>query len=283
MVAEAISVGLCAVVVAVVDDEPRVLVVRPGEGTPDGLPAGPLQPRHRALEAGCAAGSSSRPARRLGYVEQLYTFGDLHRHGPRAAPSAGLVDRLSGAGPCGPADRLAGCGVAGLVPTISLGRTGGMAGRRRSLRSSSTCASGLSAPPTTPSAAAATERLGITFGFGEGVWNEERVLERYELLYEAGSSPEAHRAMAGERWRANGTNLPWAGDGGRPPPDPRHRDRPPARQDQVPAGGVRADAAHLHAPAAAAHGRGPGRAFACTSRTSAGWSSSRAVSRRPAR
>ncbi len=49
--AEAISVGLSAVVVAVTDDEPRVLVVyQLDEGLPDGLPAGPLQPRHRTLQ-----------------------------------------------------------------------------------------------------------------------------------------------------------------------------------------------------------------------------------------
>ena len=106
------------------------------------------------------------------------------------------------------------------------------------------------------------------------------MLERYELLYEAGLVAEALRDLGARR---DGHGSRRRADGARPPPHPGHRDRPAARQDQVPPGGVRADAAGLHPAAAAAHGRGAGRACACTSRTSAAWSSSRAWSRRPAR
>ncbi|KMO29011.1 membrane protein, partial [Methylobacterium variabile] len=35
------------------------------------------------------------------------------------------------------------------------------------------------------------DRIGLTFGLAGGGWNEERVLERYELLFEAGLVPEA--------------------------------------------------------------------------------------------
>ena len=46
-----------------------------------------------------------------------------------------------------------------------------------------------------------SERLRISFGIGGG-WDEERVLERYELLYEAGLVPEAKRdgRHAAEQW-----------------------------------------------------------------------------------
>ncbi len=45
------------------------------------------------------------------------------------------------------------------------------------------------------------ERLRIAFGIGGG-WDEERVLERYELLFEAGLVPEAKRdgRSAAEHW-----------------------------------------------------------------------------------
>ena len=41
------------------------------------------------------------------------------------------------------------------------------------------------------------DRLGLTFGMNGGTWNEERVLERYELLFEAGLIPEA-QGQSGE-------------------------------------------------------------------------------------
>ena len=46
-----------------------------------------------------------------------------------------------------------------------------------------------------------TERLKIGFGIGGG-WDEEKVLERYELLYEAGLMAEAERdgRLAAEQW-----------------------------------------------------------------------------------
>jgi hypothetical protein len=36
----------------------------------------------------------------------------------------------------------------------------------------------------------------LSFGYAGVPWNDERVLERYELLYEAGLVPEAHRDNA---------------------------------------------------------------------------------------
>ncbi len=43
------------------------------------------------------------------------------------------------------------------------------------------------------------ERIGLAFGLGGASWNEELVLERYELLYEAGLVAEAARDL-GEAW-----------------------------------------------------------------------------------
>src|SRR5690606_4534624 len=41
------------------------------------------------------------------------------------------------------------------------------------------------------------QRIAITFGHGDHVWNEDMVLQRYELLYEAGLIPEALRRSSG--------------------------------------------------------------------------------------
>ena len=88
-------------------------------------------------------------------------------------------------------------------------------------------------------------------------WNEELVLQRYELLYEAGLVPEAGRPR-----KPVGRSRAGRADALRPSPHPRHRHRPAARQDQIPAGRVRADAARLHPGPAPARGRGAGRAAA---------------------
>ncbi len=47
-------------------------------------------------------------------------------------------------------------------------------------------------PATSAARRAREERIGIAFGL-QTPWNEERVLERYELLYEVGLVPEASR------------------------------------------------------------------------------------------
>ena len=83
----AIVVGLNAVIVAVTDDEPRLLTVERSERMPlaagaDGtaLPFGPLDPAgHRTLELGLRGWVREQTGLELGYVEQLYTFADRNR------------------------------------------------------------------------------------------------------------------------------------------------------------------------------------------------------------
>jgi hypothetical protein len=50
------------------------------------------------------------------------------------------------------------------------------------------------------------ERVRIAFGHRDMAWSDERVLERYELLYETGLVPEAHR----DRGDRAGAAQPWA-------------------------------------------------------------------------
>ena len=82
------TVDLSAVIMAATPDEPRVLTVRATPQQPDGLPSGPLQSQHRTLEMGLRTWVAEQTQLTLGYVEQLYTFGDRDR-AEAADPSAG--------------------------------------------------------------------------------------------------------------------------------------------------------------------------------------------------
>src|SRR3990170_5313989 len=81
-----IEIGLNAAIVAVLEQQPLILVVTAGNKSSgsqeaDGLPFGPFDPlEHRTFEAGLRAWVAEQTALTLGYVEQLYTFGDRGRH-----------------------------------------------------------------------------------------------------------------------------------------------------------------------------------------------------------
>jgi hypothetical protein len=79
-----IELGLNAAIVRVRDQQPDILVAKPGTagpGTGDALPFGPFAPRaHRTLEIGLREWVKRQTGIELGYVEQLYTFGDRGRH-----------------------------------------------------------------------------------------------------------------------------------------------------------------------------------------------------------
>ena len=72
------------------------------------------------------------------------------------------------------------------------------------------------------------DRLRMSFGHTVP-WDDERVLERYELLYEAGLLAEAARdgRTAAKDWA--GAAAIWAPDDVRSPPDFGDRDKPSSR------------------------------------------------------
>ena len=75
-------INLTAVVVAVTDDQPRILVVSSdtNEGEGYGLPSGPFDPLHHAsLESGLRGWVEEQTGLDLYYIEQLYTFGNRNR------------------------------------------------------------------------------------------------------------------------------------------------------------------------------------------------------------
>ena len=71
-----VRVDLTAVVVAVDAGQPYVLTVDTDAPHGVALPSGPLVPGHRTLQAGLREWVEAQTKCRLGYIEQLYTFGD---------------------------------------------------------------------------------------------------------------------------------------------------------------------------------------------------------------
>ena len=78
----AIEIGLNAAIIAMVDNSPAILRI-PGANSnqSDSLPFGPFDPsQHRTMEIGLRQWVKEQTALKLGYVEQLYTFGDRDRY-----------------------------------------------------------------------------------------------------------------------------------------------------------------------------------------------------------
>jgi hypothetical protein len=164
-----------------------------------GLPFGPFDPAgHRTFELGLRAFVTEQTRFQLGYVEQLYTFGDEGRDAPRAEMGAGAA-------------RVVSVGYLGLTPKAVETQAPDTAwapwsaffpwedwrhGRPALLDEAIAPALRRWAGDD----AAKWSRARLAFALDGAPWNEERVLERYELLYEAGLAPEAAR----DRARAEG-------------------------------------------------------------------------------
>jgi hypothetical protein len=200
-----VLIGLNAVIVAVTDEEPRLLTVQPPrnlvadskhQGQESGaLPFGPLDPeRDRTLERGLDRWVKEQTGLELGYVEQLYTFGDRDRE-PRGRRGGRRVLSV------------------GYVALVREGQVAGREGTRwRPWYEYFPWEDWRNGRPALIEAAiepaldrwveggadplqrrARRERTDITFGLRGAPWDGERVLERYELLYEAGLIYEALR------------------------------------------------------------------------------------------
>jgi hypothetical protein len=191
-----IVIGLSAVVIAIKDGEAAALTVRPhvgGETSPlQGLPFGPFDPDgHRTFEIALREFVTRQTRFELGFVEQLYTFGDKGREAPLADVGAGAA-RVISVGYLA----LAPLAVKTEAPDTAWssffdffpwedwrwGRPAVIDARIK--------------PALFDWAGRSQTRLArarLLFALDDAPWNEERVLERYELLYEAGLAPEAAR------------------------------------------------------------------------------------------
>ena len=239
--ANAITADLVAVLVAVTDGEPKIMTI----ANAGALPSGPFEFAHRSLQTGLRAWVEAQTGHPLGYVEQLYTFADRGRAGDARSPHSISISYLglTREDQVGQGFEAHWSGWYDYFPWEDQ-RSGLPAALAKTL------ASRLRA--WSKSAATASlqrerwQRAAITFGLDEREWNEELVLQRYELLYEAGLIPEAVRD-GGKRRRGHSRPA----DERRSPPHSRDRNRAAARQDQIPSRRVRTDAGGIH-PAATA-------------------------------
>ncbi|MGD0763486.1 MAG: hypothetical protein ABR929_09925 [Roseiarcus sp.] len=183
----AIAVELIAVLVAVADGRPKVMTIDDGLA----LPSGPFEVGHRSLQSGLRAWVERQTRHPLGYVEQLYTFADRDRRGDAngaraisisylgltraedaAAPHAGWRDWYDyfpwedhRAGAPRLVDEK-------LAPDLRAWAESASDAAKRATR---------------------WRRAAVAFGLEGARWNEELVLQRYELLFEASLAPEARR------------------------------------------------------------------------------------------
>ena len=202
-----VVIGLSAVIIAISQGEAAALTVRPreaGQLSPlEGLPFGPFDPDdHRTFEIALREFVTRQTRFELGFVEQLYTFGDKGREAPLADVGAGAARVIS-------------VGYLALAPQAVETDAPDSAwspfldffpwedwrkGRPEVIEAKIL--------PSLITWAGRSEsrlsRVRLLFAEGGSPWNEERVLDRYELLYEAGLAPEASR----DRARAQGGEPP---------------------------------------------------------------------------
>lgn len=186
-----VRIGLSAVVIALRDGVACVLTT-PGADGAAALPFGPFDPaRDRTFELALRAFVTAQTGFRLGFVEQLYTFGDLGRDSPRATPGPDRAREVSVGYLALTADSAdAPLAEARWTPVLDFfpwedRREGPPPCFARLVDALAAWAAG---------DARQQARIDALFAVGTGPrWNESRVLERYELLYEAGLVAEAAR------------------------------------------------------------------------------------------
>ncbi|MDD5586984.1 MAG: hypothetical protein PHY92_08540, partial [Alphaproteobacteria bacterium] len=207
---------LSAVIVTAADHEPQVMLL-PGRA----LPSGPFGTQHRTLEQGLRAWVEAQSGLRLGYVEQLYTFADKDRMPSLPARSAvPATARTAGR-------RMVSIGYLALVRVPSAMTEGPEQLQAEPWYVFFPWEDRRDGPPqaimtaimkglerwksSAPGAAARKQResrIAINFPKDPRAWNEELVLQRYELLWEAGLIEEAHRGKTEDETLSPGLSMP---------------------------------------------------------------------------
>ena len=175
------KIELNAVIVAVTGNEPQVLV-----NPPAALPSGPFETEHLTLEQGLREWAKAKGGQPLGYVEQLYTFADRGRTvGNQRLVSIGYLALVRAAASLADAvwspwykhlpweDHRKGLPrIVGkiIMPELQRWRDSASSLAMKQMRA---------------------QRIAVAFPKNIRHWNEELVLQRYELLWEAGLTTEA--------------------------------------------------------------------------------------------
>ena len=180
-------IGLSVVIVAFDGEKPRVLATR-GEDGLTALPFGAFDPeQHRTFELALRGWVKEQTGFQLGYVEQLYTFGDRDRESPEATLQNAHQDA-----------RVVSVGYLALTPEAQR-VPDAFEARWRGWYRHFPWEDRRAGPPAIiedtigPKLAtwaagnpARLSRAESAFGLAGNDWPDEGVLERYELLYEAG-------------------------------------------------------------------------------------------------
>lgn len=178
----AVAADLIAVLVAVTAGQPRFMTIQNGST----LPSGPFAQNDRSLQSGLRTWVEQQTAHPLGYVEQLYTFADRDRatNGIRVISISYLAltrESREGNGESGWRDWYSyfpwedhrsgppQCYKDIVARLLDWTKTATAQAQRR-VRS---------------------RRVTVSFGLDGRPWNEELILQRYELLYEAALVAEA--------------------------------------------------------------------------------------------
>lgn len=184
-----IAAELIAVLVAVTIGEPRVMTIESGQS----LPSGPFELGHRSLQSGLRDWVEQQTRHPLGYIEQLYTFADRDRASNGSAQRVVSISylALTREEQAAPADKAAWrnwydyfpwedhrAGVPAALLDVIVPRLKAWA----------------DAADDRPMHDDRWQRAAIAFGLDDYAWNEELVLQRYELLYEAAVVEEADRS-----------------------------------------------------------------------------------------
>ena len=190
-----VEIELSAALVAVENDSPRIMLLPDPVNAPSAptLPSGAFDPAgDRTLEEGLRRWVREQSGIHLGYVEQLYTFGDRFRDpgerrgGPRPV-SVGYLALVR----AGERDSRQGevwsdwyrhfpwedwrDGAPAIIESVI----------------APAIKTWVEAAADRPDRTRRRDRADTTFGWAGVAWDNERVLERYELLYEAGLVAEA--------------------------------------------------------------------------------------------
>lgn len=211
-----VTVDLTALLVAISNDQPRVLTLADtslggraaGDAKPTArLPSGPLESRHRSLQQGLRAWVSLQTHHPLGYVEQLYSFADRDR-----IPADDQAERVISLSYLGlTREQNDSEHRQQNLPAIWQDwyryfpwedfRQGAPATIHRDIFPK--LREWVKHSPSLSQKRERLQRLSLAFNLSElvppqdqalsPIWDEELVLDRYEILYEAGLVAESHR------------------------------------------------------------------------------------------
>jgi hypothetical protein len=236
-----VVIGLNAVIVAVTEETPRILTLKrtghslggQGKGGDkalpleplDAIPFGPFDPSSdRTLELGLRRWVREQTGLELGYAEQLYTFGDRNRDpsegkgGPRVVSVAYLALVREGK-PSGTA------GANWRDWYLYLPWEDWRAGRPEVIDNpiAPVLNQWVESAPDARTRLERRERTDINFGLKGAPWVPERVLERYELIYEVDLPPKPCATGSGRAavprggWSSSANPWNWTTDGFWPP------------------------------------------------------------------